>query len=103
MKIENLLKTSSLSGVKEVKSNRSRSSSKSSVQKGIRDEVELTGSADKLRELETSLAEVDVTDTGKVESIRQAIAEGSFQVDDEAVAERLVNETLDQLSHRLKQ
>jgi len=102
MKVENLLKTSALSGVKEVKGHRNRASSKSGAPKGIRDEVELTGSADKLRELETTLAEVDVSNPGKVESIRQAIAEGSFQVNDEAVAEGLVKETLDQLSHRLK-
>ena len=38
-----------------------------------------------------------------IESIRQAIAEGRFQVDEEAVAEGLVRETISNLGRRASQ
>ncbi len=66
----------------------------------VSDNVQITGTSSRLRELEARLADVPIEDAGKVESIRQAIAEGSFQVDEEAVAEGMVQETIEQLSHR---
>jgi negative regulator of flagellin synthesis FlgM len=60
------------------------------------DTVQLTSTASRLRALEAALAEVDIQDAGKVEEIRQAIAEGRFQVDEEAVADGLIQTTLEQ-------
>ncbi len=66
----------------------------------VSDNVQITGTSARLQELEARLADVPIEDSAKVESIRQAIAEGSFQVDEEAVAEGMVQETIEQLSHR---
>jgi negative regulator of flagellin synthesis FlgM len=72
----------------------------SSAAGSVSDSVELTGASSILSELETQLADIPSEDAGKVESIRQSIAEGRFQVDEEAVAEGMVQETIEQLSYR---
>lgn len=61
------------------------------------DSVDITPTSARLSQLESELAHIDSSDTGKVAAVRQAIAEGSFQVDEEAVATALVNATMDQL------
>jgi len=81
---------------KGVKSKPSRDKTAGSVS----DNVELTGTSSLMRELEAQLAELPPEDAGKVESIRQAIADGTFKVDEEAVAEGMVQETIEQLSHQ---
>jgi negative regulator of flagellin synthesis FlgM len=54
----------------------------------------------RLSALEAALAEVDVEDLDKVESVRTAIASGQFRVDEEVVAEKLVESSIEQLSHQ---
>ncbi len=54
------------------------------------DTVSLTGAAARLRALEARLAQLPDTDVRRVEAIRQAVAEGSYRVDPERVAERLL-------------
>lgn len=65
----------------------------------VQDNVDLTAQANLMRALESSLAELPDTDIGKVEEVRQAIAEGRFKVDEEVVAEKLVAETMQDLRH----
>ncbi len=67
----------------------------------ISDDVQLTDTAEKLQQLEHSLSSVDISDSAKVESIRQAIAEGNFKINEEAVAENLVQESIANISHRV--
>jgi negative regulator of flagellin synthesis FlgM len=85
---------------KSVKSKNAKDRIAASSTGSVSDNVELTGASSLIRELETQLADIPAEDAGKVESIRNAIAEGSFQVDEEAVAEGMVQETIEQLSHR---
>lgn len=66
----------------------------------VSDQVKLTATAEKMRQLESELASVGVSDSAKIESIRQAIADGNFKVDEEAVAEGLVQESIANISHR---
>lgn len=61
------------------------------------DSVEITPASAQLSRLEEELSLVDSADTGKVEAVRQAIAEGRFQVDEEVVADALVQNTMEQL------
>ena len=61
------------------------------------DSVEITQTSAKLRLLEEALAQTDCADASKVESVKRAIAEGSFQVDEEAVADALVQGAMEQL------
>lgn len=61
------------------------------------DSVEITPASAQLSRLEEELSLVDSADAGKVEAVRQAIAEGRFQVDEEVVADALVQNTMEQL------
>ena len=54
------------------------------------DQVELTGSVKKLDEVISSLANEPVVDRQKVEAIKQALAEGRYQVDSANVAQKLI-------------
>jgi len=102
VKIDSTLKTDGPAKVKETKGGKSRVLARQLHQDGVHDEVELTGGAAKLQELEARLAELEITDPKKVEAIRQAIAEGTFKVDEEAVADALVNEAIELLSQQGK-
>lgn len=64
------------------------------------DNVDLTQASLQLRAMEEALNDVPVMDTAKIESMRRAIAEGRYTVDEDLVAERLVKSILEQLRHR---
>lgn len=64
------------------------------------DSLTLTESSTRIRALETQLASVDVADAGKVESVKAALADGSFTVDAEVVADRLIDHTKEALRKR---
>lgn len=68
------------------------------VKSAIIDQVNLTATAEKMSQLEGNLSEVEVSDQAKIEAIRRAIAEGRFKVDEQAVAENLVEETIANIS-----
>lgn len=55
------------------------------------DEVRLNALSSKLQAIESSLAESGIIDLAKVEEIKQAISEGRFKVNPEAVADRLLD------------
>ncbi len=54
------------------------------------DRVSLTDTARQLQELENRVADEPVVDNQRVQAVRQAIDDGSFQVDAERVAEKLI-------------
>lgn len=99
MKIDTAIQHISSVQAKGVKSKSSRNKA-AAADGSVSDNVELTGTSSRMRELETQLADVPLEDAAKVESIRQAIADGTFTVDEEAVAEGMVQETIEQLSHQ---
>ena len=67
---------------------------------GGADSLTLTESSTRVRSLEAELASVDVTDAGKIESVKAALADGSFTVDAEVVADRLIDHTKEALRKR---
>ncbi|HEX7970961.1 MAG TPA: flagellar biosynthesis anti-sigma factor FlgM [Thiobacillus sp.] len=67
---------------------------------GGSDSLTLTESSTRIRAFESQLASVDVTDVGKVESVKAALADGSFTVDAEVVADRLIDHTKETLRKR---
>ena len=67
---------------------------------GGSDSLTLTESSTRIRSLESQLASVDVTDIGKIESVKAALADGSFTVDAEVVADRLIDHTKETLRKR---
>ena len=64
------------------------------------DSLTLTESSTRIRALESQLASADVADAGKVESAKAALADGSFTVDAEVVADRLIDHTKETLRKR---
>jgi negative regulator of flagellin synthesis FlgM len=64
------------------------------------DSLTLTESSTRVRALETQLASVDVTDAGKIESVKSALANGTFAVDAEVVADRMIDQTKETLRKR---
>jgi len=67
---------------------------------GASDSLTLTDSSTRIRTLESDLASVDITDVGKIESVKAALADGSFAVDAEVVADRLIDHTKEALRNR---
>lgn len=55
------------------------------------DSVSLTGTALHLRSLEQSLASQPVVDTQRVEATRQAIENGSYQIDPSRIASKMIS------------
>jgi negative regulator of flagellin synthesis FlgM len=64
------------------------------------DSLTLTESSSRIRTLESQLGSVDVTDAGKVEAVKSALANGTFTVDAEVVADRLIDHTKETLRKR---
>jgi len=56
-----------------------------------RDTVSLTQAGNQLNQLENTIAKLPVVDTQRVESIKQSIASGSFEIDSARVADKLLN------------
>lgn len=54
------------------------------------DTVSLTGTASQLRALEQQIASLPVVDVQRVESIKQKIANGSYQIDAPHVADKMI-------------
>lgn len=103
MKIDPTVKTVAPSRSKDAKTGKTLNSAGPANPASVSDDVRLTSTSGRLRELEAQLAEVDITDSGKIESIRQAILDGSFVVDEEAVAEGLIQESIDNITHQPQQ
>lgn len=58
---------------------------------GSGDSVNLTDTASMLKKMEASLSSVPVVDVKRVESVKQSIMNGSFNVDPGRIAEKMVN------------
>jgi negative regulator of flagellin synthesis FlgM len=54
------------------------------------DQVSLTDSASRLRELENGVSQLPVVDSKRVAEVQRSIAIGSFQVDPSQVAEKML-------------
>jgi len=67
---------------------------------GGSDSLTLTESSTRIRALESQLAAIDVADAGKVESVKAALANGTFAVNAEVVADRLIDHTKETLRKR---
>ncbi|MES9850703.1 MAG: flagellar biosynthesis anti-sigma factor FlgM [Candidatus Thiodiazotropha sp. L084R] len=54
------------------------------------DRVDLTGDASKLQELEGRIADMPIVDAQKVEAVQQALATGSFTIDPQTAADKML-------------
>ena len=64
------------------------------------DSLTLTESSTRVRILEAELALIDITDTQKIASVKDALAKGTFEVHAEVVADRLIDHTKETLRKR---
>jgi len=55
------------------------------------DTVSLTDSAALLQKMEAAMADAPIVDTQKVEDIRKALANGTYEIDATRVAEKILN------------
>lgn len=85
----------------KVSSTKGKGAGKSSAPtSGAGDSLTLTESSTRVRSLESALASVDITDVGKIASVKAALADGTFTVDAEVVADRLIDHTKEALRKR---
>lgn len=64
------------------------------------DNLTLTESSTRIRAMEAELANVDIADASKIESVKDALAKGTFTVDAEVVADRLIDHSKESLRKR---
>jgi negative regulator of flagellin synthesis FlgM len=89
VKIDNSIKSPG-SVVSESKTRPTReASSSSSTESGS--QVQLSSLSSHLQQLDQTIADTPVVDSGKVEEIKVAIAQGQFRVDPEKVADSLID------------
>jgi len=100
VKIDNPLTGSISVGNTKTRTAKSKSSSSAAATVSSKDSVELTGASTQLNVLEDRLNQMDTSETDKLEAIRQALAEGSFQVNEEAVADALIQTSMDQIKRQ---
>jgi negative regulator of flagellin synthesis FlgM len=64
------------------------------------DSLTLTESTTRMRAMEADLAKVDIADASKIKSVKDALAKGTFTVDAEVVADRLIDHSKESLRKR---
>ena len=79
-----------IAGPQDVTGARPAQPSPAPARSGGGDRVDITSLSSQLQALESRLTDVSVVDSARVESIKQAIAEGRFNVNSEVVADRLI-------------
>lgn len=84
----------------KVSASKSKEAKKAPAPAAGSDSLTLTENSGRLRELETQLASVDVADAGKIAAVKAALANGTFAVDAEVVADRLIDHTKETLRKR---
>lgn len=55
------------------------------------DKLQIAATTSQLQGLETQLASLDITDAAKVAAVKLAVNSGTFKVDSEVVADRLID------------
>ena len=88
MKIDNSV--GSVGGLTGSESKPRQSKGPASAPAASGEKVELSSLASQMQEVEAALANVPGVDSGRVAEIKQAIAEGRFQVDASKVADGLI-------------
>lgn len=90
MKIDNSVKSVSQPKVGQTTAKRGGGATKTTRSKSTQEQVDIGPLSSQLQALESSLENVEVVDTARVEAIKQAISEGRFRVNPDVVADRLL-------------
>lgn len=68
-----------------------KAAEKTGGQPGSVDQVSLTPTAQQLRSLEQQIADQPVVDTQKVNAVKEALANGSFEINPDRIAAKMMN------------
>ena len=95
MKIDASVKSPTSSGVKETSARASNSGTSApnaapQGKSGAQDKVQITALSSQLQAMESSMDNVPVVDSARVEAIKLAISEGRFKINPEAIADSLL-------------
>lgn len=92
MKIDASVKSPGNTGIQEAapRTSKAVASTPSGKKSATQDSVQITNLSSQLHALESSIENVPVVDSAKVEAIKQAISEGRFKINPEVIAERLL-------------
>ncbi len=92
MKIDNSVKSvSQAKGTKATGKKSAAGAAKGASSSGSSEKVDINPLSSQLQALESSLEQVAVVDTARVEAIKQAISEGRFKVNPDVIADRLIS------------
>ncbi|MBD3669477.1 MAG: flagellar biosynthesis anti-sigma factor FlgM [Gammaproteobacteria bacterium] len=58
---------------------------------GGEDTVSLTGTAAKLRQLETALSELPVADQDRIDAVKRAVTNGTYEIDPQRIAAKMLD------------
>lgn len=92
MKIDSSTRTAALTG-NTAPATRGAKSAQQAKQGYAQDNVTLSNVSTQIQALETSLGEAGSFDAAKVDAIKQAISEGRFSINPEAIADKLIAST----------
>ncbi len=96
----------SLTGVTSVGGQKTRNAKgkrdAASVVSGAADSIEITQTSTQINILEGQLSRLDTSEPGKLEAVKQAVAEGHFKVDEEVVADALIRDSMENLKRQGK-
>lgn len=90
MKIDNSVKSVSQTRASQTSAKKGSGGAAKAASKSPQDKVDINPLSSQLQALETSLEQVEVVDTARVDAIKQAISEGRFKVNPDAIADRLI-------------
>ncbi len=84
----------SASGQQTTKTGTAKSSSGSSKTTAT-DTLDLTGEGSQLQQIEQSLSGIPIVDSKRVESVSQSIESGQYSIDNEKIADRIIENERD--------
>lgn len=80
-----------MSSTRGVENGNNRASQAAATAQSSSVETDKVSLSDTLSQLEQTLAEVPVVDTAKVEAIKQSIEDGTYQIDSQELARKMID------------
>jgi len=99
MKIDGSTRTGALTGNTAPTTRGAKAAPQAGSSKS-KDNVTLSSTSTQIQALETGISEASGFDTAKVDAIKQAISEGKFTINPEAIADKLITSTRELLAQQ---
>ncbi len=99
MKIDNSSRTAALTG-NTAPATRGTKTAPQATSGRTQDNVTLSATSTQIQALESGISEASGFDAAKVEAIKQAISEGRFTINAEAIADKLIASTRELLAQQ---